>query len=119
MFLERDSLCMCFDRVYCSEMECIVNNQLEDACTTKRLQQVRQCCFCHGTQPTFLFALNHTLHCISRHVLLLTVTRQHVRIALRKNSDGGDQGEADEVEINLYTPALLSCRAQCTRFTSV
>ena len=36
-----------------------------------------------------------------------------MRIALRKNSDGGDQGEADEVESNLYAPASLSCRAHC------
>jgi hypothetical protein len=58
----------CFDRIYTAEEECIRNFQLEDVCTSKRLQQ-------------------------------------HVRIALRKSSDGEFAGEADEVERNLYESA--------------
>lgn len=58
----------CFERVFESEVACIQSFQLEDVCTTKRLQQ-------------------------------------HVRIALRKFSDGEYVGDADEVENNLYESA--------------
>jgi hypothetical protein len=58
----------CFERVFRAEDACIQSYQLEDVCTTKRLQQ-------------------------------------HVRIALRKASDGEYVGDADEVENNLFESA--------------
>jgi hypothetical protein len=65
---DQNLMSMCFERVYKAEDACIQSFQLEDVCTTKRLQQ-------------------------------------HVRIALRKFSDGEYAGDADEVENNLYESA--------------
>lgn len=55
--LARDNLCSCFDRVYAAEEQCILNYQLDDVCTTKRLQQVRQF-FSRIESSVFLFTSN-------------------------------------------------------------